>query len=437
MNSMKNRRGPFLAAVLVLVAATNAWADELPRGEPQALGFSAERLNRIDQFYADEVKNGTLPGVVILIARRGKVAHFSALGYADVEKRRPMQTDTIFRIYSMTKPVASTALMMLYEEGRFQMRDPLSKYLPEFANLRVLRDPDGEVNDTVPVKREPTIEDVLRHTAGFTHGLDTNPFDVLYQKAGLFGVDVSLAEMMRRLSTLPLRYQPGTKWVYSVGPDIQARLVEVLSGMPFDQFLEQRLFRPLGMKEAGFWVPPGKAGRLATAHWIQNGKLTPIDNAHGSPGDSWLSEPWTVNSYTVNHKRKGGSYGLVSTAEDYFRFAQMMLNGGELHGARILSPRTVEYMARDHLGPIGMQDPEGESSGTGFGLGFAVIEDPVAAGYMSSVGSYFWSGYAETYFWIDPKEDMVVVAMSQHVGVPPLWFWNQLRTLVYSALIER
>jgi CubicO group peptidase (beta-lactamase class C family) len=293
---MKDGRRQFLAAVFVLVAATNAWADELPRGEPQALGLSAERLDRIDQFYADEVKEGTLPGVVMLIARHGKVAHFGAVGYADVEKRRPMQTDTIFRVYSMTKPVTSTALMTLCEEGRFQMRDPLSKYLPEFANLRVLRDPDSDVNDTVPVKREPTIEDVMRHTAGFTHGLDASPFDVLYQKAGLFGVDVSLADMMQKLSKLPLRYQPGTKWVYSVGPDIQARLVEVLSGMPFDQFLKQRLFTPLGMKDADFWVPHEKAGRLATVHWIKNGKLTPVDDAHGSPGDSWLSEPWTVNS---------------------------------------------------------------------------------------------------------------------------------------------
>jgi CubicO group peptidase (beta-lactamase class C family) len=213
MNRMKNRRERFLAAVFVVVAATNAWADELPRAEPEALGFSAERLDRIDRFYADEVKKGTLPGVVMLIAQHGKVAHFSAVGYADVEKRRPMQTDTIFRVYSMTKPVTSIALMTLYEEGRFQMRDPLSKYLPEFAHLRVLKDPDGDVNDTVPVKREPTIEDVLRHTAGFTHGLEASPFDLLYQKAGLFGVDVSLADMMHKLSTLPLRYQLGTKWV--------------------------------------------------------------------------------------------------------------------------------------------------------------------------------------------------------------------------------
>jgi CubicO group peptidase (beta-lactamase class C family) len=286
----------------------------------------------------------------------------------------------------------------------------------------------------VPLQHEPTIQDVLRHTAGFVHALETTALDAEYSKANLFGVDVSLAEMMGRLAKLPLQYQPGTKWVYSVGPDVQARLVEVLSGMPFDRFLEERLFKPLGMKDTGFWVPPEKAQRLATVYWMRDGKLMPIDKAHGSPGDTWLSEPWTVNSYTVSHKRKGGSYGLVSTAEDYLRFAQMLLNGGELEGVRILSPQTVAYMARDHLGSIG------KLPGMGFGLGFAVIEDAAAAGYMSSVGTYCWAGYASTYFWVDPKEDMVAIAMTQHVdvSVPAAGaIRNEFPTLVYSALLVR
>jgi CubicO group peptidase (beta-lactamase class C family) len=330
--------------------------------------------------------------------------------------------------------------MMLFEEGRFQMGDPLSKYLPEFAHLRVLRNPEGDVNDTVSVQHEPTIQDVLRHTAGFTHALEPSPLDAAYTKANLFGVDVSLAEMMAGLAKLPLQYQPGTKWVYSVGPDVQARLVEVLSGMPFDRFLEERLLKPLGMKDTNFWVPPDRAQRLATVYWVKDGKLTPIDDRHGSPGDTWLSEPWTVNSYTVNHKRKGGSYGLVGTAEDYFRFAQMILNGGELNGVRFLSPQTVQFMTRDHLGPIGLPTEDGKPSGMGFGLGFAVMEDSAAAGYMSSIGTCFWAGYASTYFWIDPKEDMVVVAMTQHIddNVPAARaLRSQFPTLVYSALLER
>jgi CubicO group peptidase (beta-lactamase class C family) len=424
-----------LVALFVMVtAASAARAGELPAASPTELGFSAARLEYLDHFYTDKVQRGELAGIVTLIARHGKIAHFSALGSADVEKHKPIQRDTIFRLYSMTKPITSTALMMLYEEGRFQMEDPLSKYLPEFAHLRVLRNPEGHLKDTVPVEHEPTIQDVFRHTAGFVHALENTALDAEYSKANLFGVDVSLTEMMGRLAKLPLQYPPGTKWVYSVGPDVQARLVEVLSGMPFDRFLEERLFKPLGMKDTEFWVPPEKAPRLATVYWMKDGKLTPIDKAHGSPGDTWLSEPWTVNSYTVNHKRKGGSYGLVSTADDYLRFAQMLLNGGELEGVRILSPQTVQYMARDHLGSIR------KLPGMGFGLGFAIMEDAAAAGYMSSVGTYSWAGYASTYFWVDPKEDMVVIAMTQHVdvSVPAAGaIRNQFPTLVYSALMER
>jgi CubicO group peptidase (beta-lactamase class C family) len=437
---MRRALSRLVTLLIVAVAASAATAGELPTGNPSELGFSAPRLEYLDHFYADEVKRGELAGIVILIARHGKIVHFSAIGSADVEKHKPMQRDTIFRLYSMTKPLTSTALMMLYEEGRFQMGDPLSKYLPEFAHLQVLRNPDGDVKDTMPVQHEPTIQDVLRHTAGFTHALETTPLDAEYAKAKLFGVDVSLAEMMQRLAKLPLQYEPGKKWVYSVGPDVQARLVEVLSGMPFDRFLKERLLEPLGLKDTGFWVPPDGAQRLATVYWMKDGKLTPIDDAHGSPGDIWLSEPWTVNSYTVNHKRKGGSYGLVATTEDYFRFGQMMLNGGNLDGVRILSPQTVQFMTRDHLGPISMPREDGKPSGTGFGLGFAVMEDPAAAGYMSSIGSYFWAGYASTYFWIDPKEDMVVVAMTQHVddNVPAAGaLRGQFPTLVYSALLER
>jgi CubicO group peptidase (beta-lactamase class C family) len=424
-----------LAALFVVVgAASAARAGELPTTSPTELGFSAARLEYIDRFYADKVQRGELAGIVTLVARHGKVAHFSALGSADLEKHKPMQRDTIFRVYSMTKQITSTALMMLYEEGRFQMQDPVSKYLPEFAHLRVLRNPEGDLEDTVPVQHEPTIQDLFRHTAGFVHALGNSALDAEYFKANLFGVDVTLAEMMGRLSKLPLMYQPGTKWVYSIGPDVQARLVEVLSGMPFDRFLEERLFKPLGMKDTGFWVPPEKAQRLATVYWMKNGKLAPIDEEHGSPGDTWLSEPWTVNSYTVNHKRKGGSYGLVSTADDYLRFAQMLLNGGELEGVRILSPKTVQYMTRDHLGSIG------KLPGMGWGLGFAVMEDAAAAGYMSSVGSYSWGGYASTFFWVDPKEDIVGIAMTQHVDVSvpaARAIESEFPTLVYSALMER
>jgi CubicO group peptidase (beta-lactamase class C family) len=431
-------KGVGLGFVFAILMMTRVWADDLPRARPEEVGFSSERLDYIDEFYADKVKSGQMAGIVTLIARHGKVVHFSAVGYADLEKKRKMQTDTIFRLYSMTKPIASTALMILYQEGRFQMSDPLSKYIPEFADLRVLRDPDSPLDETVAAVRAPTMQDVMRHTAGFTHGITPDAFDAQYIKANVFGLDVSLEEMMSRLSKIPLRYQPGTQFVYSVGPDVQARLVEVLSGKSFDEFLQKRLFNPLSMKDAGFWVPPDRANRLATVYWAKGGKLVPLDEAHGHPQGGIVAEPRMVNSYTVNHKHKGGSFGLVSTAEDYWRFAQMMLNGGQLAGTRILSPQVVHFMARDHLGTIPMGGSGYRLSGIGFGLGFAVMKDPAQAGYMSSEGTVFWAGAADTHFWIDPKEDLVVVVMTQDMGGAPglETLLPQIRTLVYSALTE-
>jgi CubicO group peptidase (beta-lactamase class C family) len=411
-----------------------ARADTLPRARPDELGFSAARLDYIDRFYSDEVKRGEIAGIVTLIARHGKIAHFSAVGFADVEKQRKMETDTIFRLYSMTKPIASVALMMLYEEGRFQLGDPLSKYIPEFANLRVLRNPDASFDETVPVEHGPTVQDAMRHTAGFSHGLTTDAFDTEYSKANVFGLDVSLSVMMTKLATIPLRYQPETTFAYSVGPDVQARLVEVLSGMPFDEFLQRRLFEPLKMKDAGFWVPAENLNRLATVHWQNKGKLMPLDAAHGHPDGGVLIQPWLVNSYAAKHRHTGGSFGLVSTTEDYWRFAQMLLNSGELNGTRILAPEVVHYMTRDHLGTIPIRGGD-LTAGVGFGLGFAVMKDPAEAAYLSSEGSFFWGGAANTAFWIDPKKDLVVVAMTQHMSVPAAEaLWSQISTLVYSAL---
>lgn len=255
--------------VLALLVVGVAWAGDLPRARPEEVGFSAARLAYIDQVYADKVNQGEIAGIVTLIARFGEIAHFSAVGYADVEKKQKMETDTIFRLYSMTKPITSTALMILYEGGRFQMTDPLAKYIPEFANLQVLRSPDAVLTDTIPMKRAPTIKDAFRHTTGFAE----DGFSEVYREANIVGPDVSLAEMMSRLSKIPLRYQPGTEFVYGFSPDIQARLVEVLSGMDFDEFLEDRLFSPLGMKDTIFWVRREKANRLASVYTVRDGKL--------------------------------------------------------------------------------------------------------------------------------------------------------------------
>jgi CubicO group peptidase (beta-lactamase class C family) len=424
--------------VSLTLLATTAFSTTPSSSEVTELGFSTARIAAIDQYYKKEVETGQLAGLVLLIARHGKIVHFSALGYNDIENKTPMETDSIFRLYSMTKPVTSTALMMLYEEGRFQMSDPISKFIPEFANLKALRTPDGPLDDTVPLEREPTMHDVMRHTAGFSHGISLEPFDLQYTQANVFGLDVTLAEMMTKLSKIPLHSQPGKRFEYSVGPDVQARLVEVLSGLPFDVFLERRLFGPLRMKDSGFWVDAQKSQRLAKVYWPKNGKLVPLDERYGHPTGGILYDPRYVNSYTVNQKHKGGSYGLVSTAEDYWRFGQMMLNGGELDGARLLSPQTVRFMTQNHLGDIGLtQWSGGAKSGIGFGLGFAVETDPAVAGLMGSEGSYFWGGLAETEFWVDPKEDMVVVAMTQHFETPAATaLYEQLRSFVYSALIN-
>jgi len=431
----KIKRSHCVAFALAL-AVVGAVAQSLPTARPEDEGFSPERLAYIDTFYSQKIDHGDMAGIVTLVSRHGKIVHFSALGYADVEKKTKMQKDTIFRQYSMTKAIASTALMTLYEQGRFQLDDPLSKYMPEFANLRVLRTPDGPLDETVAPDRPPTIHDILRHTAGFTHGLSDDKFDQQYAKAGLFGADETLEEMIKGLAKLPLRYQPGTKWAYSVGPDVQARLIEVLSGEPYDVYLQKHIFTPLGMRDAGFWLGPDKASRFATVHWAKDGKLTPLDEAHGHPdNDLFLFQPWSVNSYTVNHKRKGGSYGLVSTAEDYWRFAQMILNGGELNGVRILSPRTVHLMGQDHLAPAGIPDYE---KGSGFGLGFGVTENQAAAASLGSEGGLAWGGAATTSFWIDPQEDIVIIALTQHLGAPAASeAAAQIKTLVYSALIGK
>jgi CubicO group peptidase (beta-lactamase class C family) len=415
-----------------------ARAAELPRATPEEVGFSAQRLEYIDQFYAHEVTAGHLPGIVILIARHGKIAHLSAIGYADLGKRKPMQPDTVFRLYSMTKPIAATALMILYEEGAFELDDPISKYLPEFAAIRVLRTPESPVTDTVPALRAPTIHDLFRHTAGLMHGgePENNAIDAAYAKQDLFALGTSLEEMVTRLAKIPLRYQPGSRFEYSVGQDVQARLVEIFSGMPFDQFLRKRLFEPLHMQDSGYQATD--PSRLAAVHWWKGGKLVPCDAGHGCFRSSNPTLNATnINSYTTPNVHKGGSFGLVATAGDYWRFAQMMLNGGQFEGQRILSPSTIRYMTRDHLAALAIP-PGADGPGTGWGLGFAVLKDPVAAGFIGSEGSYYWAGAADTLFWIDPDKDIVVVAMTQQMGPNTSW-WplrSQLSAMVQGALNE-
>lgn len=429
-----------LAAAVIFSFSIVIAAESAQVVQPEEVGFSSAQLNKIESYFAGRVEKGEIAGMVTLIARHGKIAHFSAVGYQDVEQEIAMELDSLFRIYSMTKPIVSTALMMLYQDGLFQMNDPLSKFIPEFADLRVLRDPDGPLNDTVAMEREPTVQDILRHTAGFSHCLGNSEYDKACIELGLFSTENSLTEMMAILSNIPLMNQPGSQYRYSVGPDVALRLVEIISGMAADDYLDQKIFEPLGMDDTGHVVNSENAYRLSPVHWEKDGKFVPIDEAHGRPEGGVLRQPWSVNSYTFEHDYKGGSLGLVSTAEDYFRFAQAMLNGGELNGERLIGPKTVEFMSKNHLTEQqmgSMAKPGGPGLGLGFGLGFATIEDSPGAGYSTSEGTFYWSGAAATYFWIDPIEDIVVVAMTQHMGVSATRaLRGELNAIVYGALIE-
>ena len=427
---------------LLLLATCSTWlcsifaADNLPFVEPESVGFSSDQLAKIENHFQGRVDRGEIAGIVTLVARKGKIAHLSAVGYQDVVQNIPMETDTLFRIFSMTKPIASTALMMLYQDGYFQLTDPLSKFIPEFANLRVLRDPNGSITRTEEMDREPTVQDILRHTAGFSHGLGTQEYDEAFLDSGIFRPETSLEEMMEALADLPLMNQPGSAYRYSIGPDVALRLVEIMSGMPADEYLQQKIFDRLGMSETGYVVEADDANRLAPVHWLKDGNLVPINEEYGSPNGGVLVEDWLLNNYTLDHEFKGGSLGLVSTAADYWRFAQAILNGGELNGQRVLGPKTVNYMSQNHLTE---QQNQTFSPGLGFGLGFATIEDPTAAGvqYVSSGGTFYWSGAAATMFWIDPSEDIVVVAMTQHRGVPGTGrLRGELNALIYGALID-
>ena len=423
-----------LSASFVVLLTSTLWAQGLPTVAPEDVGLSSDRLTRLEHVMQAYVDRGQISGAVTLVARRGGEAHIQAYGAADMGDSRPMEVDAIFRIASMTKPITSLAVMMLYEEGLFQMTDPLSRFIPEFANLRVLRTPTSPLDETVAMEREPTVQDVLRHTAGLSHGLGVSEYDRHFVETGIFGTETSLEEMMTALSTIPLVNQPGEMYRYSVGPDVALRLVEVIAGMPADDYLEQRMFGPLGMDDTGYWVDADGADRLAPVHWLKDGELVPLDDEYGHPQGGVLVQPWSVNSYTFDHEFKGGSFGLLSTAEDYWRFAQAMLNGGALDGERIIASRVVDYMRRNHLTDQQLATLSALGA-QGFGLGFGIIEDPAAVGYVSSEGTFYWGGAAATTFWIDPVEEIVVVAMTQHMGVRATGsIRGELAALVYGAL---
>jgi CubicO group peptidase (beta-lactamase class C family) len=405
-----------------VLASSAVWAQDLPSAKPESVGMSSERLGRLTAVTHDWVDQSRIAGVVTLVARRGQVVHLDAYGMADIEHNERMTKDTYFRLWSMTKPVTSVALLTLYEEGKFQLSDPLARYLPEFDNVKVFAgvDKDGGMILEDPV-RAPTIHDVFRHTAGFSYGAGPEPIQKLLQPNPYS--EPSLEALAKRVAAVPLIYQPGTRWVYSFSHDIQARLVEVLSGMSFDDYTRERIFEPLGMNEVVFGLPAELADRFANTYSPNEaGKLVATD---------------TPENTTYDTPPFGGT-SLSGPVMDYARFAQMLVNSGELDGARILSPTTVDLMASNHL-PDGVARGApggGEASGEGYGLGVRVVIDPAKAGNLTSAGTFGWSGAAGTHFFVDREQELIGIFMIQRQGQGGLGMSDQFETLVYQAIVD-
>ena len=388
---------------------------------PESVGMSSERLVVLKNRLQQELDDGVTGGIQVLIARRGKVVMHENLGFANIEENKPITDETLFRIYSMTKPIVGTAMMMLYEKGVYSMDDPLSKHIPEFSGLQVYAgaDDDGNMILENPV-RPPTIQDLMRHTAGFTYGIfgDT-PVDQMYAEKGVLRED-SLQQLIENLGDIPLLYQPGERWVYSVSVDVQAYLIEKWSGQKVGDFLQEHLFDPLGMDQTMAWVPPDKANLLASVYTHADGVRT-VDTS-----------PTSTNHFRRPAYFSGGGQ-LISTADDYWRFAQMLLNGGEFDGERYLSPVLVDMMSEDRL-PDDMDI--GFYRGSGFGLNVAVVRDRSDVGYPVNEGEFFWAGIATTLFWIDPEEELVAIMMTQYLPFNDLYFRDILHRMLYPAIIE-
>ncbi len=397
--------------------------------KPESVGMCSARLARIDRFLAERyIDSGRMPCAQLQVMRDGRLVHQSVLGQASLEDGRPLADDTIVRIYSMTKPITSVAFMMLVEQGLVALDDPVHRYIPSWRNLGVYVGGGGGLPGTPPgwltrpTEAPMRIIDLLRHTSGLTY----QPFGRSAVKDEYAKVDMTpasrqlpcdLTKMARRIGTLPLAYVPGTTWDYSISTDLLGLVVERASGMKLDAYLQQRILGPLGMKDTAFWVPPDKQARLAEAY--------PVD-----PDSKAKVELLDVRRPPV---LLAGGGGMVSTADDYLRFVQMLLNGGELDGTRIVSRKTVEYMASDHLGAIGRGPAYLPGPGHGFGLGFAVRTATGESSWYGSVGDYYWGGYAGTAFWVDPKERLVAVWMMQGPGQSGQ-YRPLLRAAVYTAL---
>ena len=422
-----------LISVGLLVLSVNVSAAELAVGLPQSQGMSPIRLSRIHDLMQTEVTENRVPGAVVLVARKGKIVYADAVGFQDKPSAKPMTRDAIFRAYSMTKPMVSVLTMMLVEEGRLQLNDPVSNFFPSMAKMSVLSNPADGNSERVPAARPITIHDLLRHTSGITYAEFTR-FTAIkgpYQEAGLFSSEVqgkwitlTPQQQIDALSKAPLLWQPGSTWEYSLSTDLLGRVLESITNQTLGALLEERLFKPLGMKDTSFLVPAAKVSRLAEPFRI--------DPLTGQPY-------YLVLDVTKPMGNDSGGAGISTTADDYLRFCQMMLNGGSFDGKRYLSRTTIALMTSDHLGPkVATPVQPGELlmgvQGYTFGLGFMVRQGPGMASVPGSEGDYAWGGYGGTFFWIDPKEQVIGLLMAQTPGASRQYYRRMIKTLVYQAI---
>ncbi|MCA9997720.1 MAG: beta-lactamase family protein [Anaerolineales bacterium] len=390
---------------------------------PETVGFDGERLAQVDRVAQRYVDEGMIAGAVTLVARNGRLVHLNAIGQQDVASQTPMQTDTLFRIYSMTKPITSVAVMMLWEQGKIRLTDPITRFLPQFEEAMVYAG-RGFYTD---LERQPTIQDLLRHTSGLSYAdFENPPFDDEFPKSDLMFSerDLSLAEFMDELAMLPYVYQPGTQWRYSLATDVLGRIVEVASGQTLADFFHSRIFAPLGMHDTFFHVPAAKRDRLATLYMA-------------TEQHPMILAPARISDRFFNGRFYGGGGGLVSTASDYLQFAELVRQKGSHNGVRLLGRKTVEYMTQNHLHPDLLPMVLGEPMpGFGFGLGFSVVLDPAQTAVVNSVGNHGWGGWASTNFWVDPQEQLIGMVMTQLIPNGTFTLSGDFRTAVYQALVD-
>lgn len=433
------------AMVIALAPAAPSYAEAAKKAptpaaftaaaSPEALGFDSARLAKLDAYMAGTVAQGRVAGMTTFLARHGKVVSYKTYGKKSLATGAPMTQDTIFRIYSMSKPITGVAMMILFEEGKWRLDDPVTRYVPEFKNLKVVKtvNPDGTMvlEDMV---RPPTMREIMSHTAGFGYGLqDEHPVDKLYREKRILGSN-GLKDMIDKTATIPLIFQPGTSWRYSSAVDIQGYIVEKLTGKTLGQFMQERIFKPLKMDDTAFYVPSAKANRLA-AVYVGNRETRKIEEAKdifGSQMPTYLEPP----------SMESGGGGLVSTTMDYARFSQMLLNKGELEGVRILSPASVELMGTNVIPQAALVNSNGSvgtrfNDAVGFGLDFMVVKDPRSAGTLEGKNTISWGGAAGTWFWIDPTNDLIFVGMIQRLGgTGGDDLGTMARTLTYQALLH-